>query len=332
MHHSPRRSHSAGSLMALLLVAAPLLGQDDLPPDYWYVETGDGCQLTVVEPYGERAVEPIVVVHGGWGAEHSYLKPAVDRLDDRRFVFYDMRGSLRSACPDSLVSVEAHLADLDRVREALGVERMTLVGHSMGTWLAMRYLEDHPDRVKGLALVAPILPKAPTSEEEAALYREQQKAAKAFMERPAVAAEIAEEGLDRPEEEMTPREKTHKWRIGFAGVNLYHVERWRELEGGRAFYDQGAGSAAGETMGQEWNYVDDMDAHPWPITLIMGDHDFADPGAKMWPLWVEPAAGVEVVVLEEAGHNPWIDRPEAFREALEEALDRIERAEVDAPS
>jgi len=177
--HSPRL---VGLLVVLLLAAGPLFGQDDLPLDRWYLDVDDGCRLTIVEPYGDRSPEPIVVLHGGWGAEHSYLVPVVEGIDgDRRFVFYDMRGSLRSPCPDSLVSVEAHVADLDRVREALGVERMTLLGHSMGTWLGMRYLEDHPDRVKGLVLVAPILPRTPENEEEAALYGEQQKAAKAFI-------------------------------------------------------------------------------------------------------------------------------------------------------
>lgn len=284
--------------------------------DEWYLDTGAGCKLYVTE-FGVG--DTVVVLHGGWGAEHSYLLDAFDGLEeDHHLVFYDQRGSLRSPCPDSLVSVDAHVADLERLREALGLERMTLVGHSMGTYLGMAYLHAHPDRVGNLVLLAAVI--LPTKEEDRALYGEQQRRAKEFFDRPERAAEIAEEGLDRPEEELTDRERTHKWRIGFAAVNLFHVERWREQRGGQVFYDQSAGTAAGRSMDPSVDLVADLAAADFPVTVIMGDHDFADMGLRLYREWLDPLPGVELVEIEDAGHEAWIDAPEAFRAALVAAL------------
>ncbi len=290
--------------------------------DEWYLRPAEGCTLYVTE-FGVG--DTVVVVHGGFGAEHSYLLDAFDGLEDEyHLVFYDQRGSLRSPCPDSLVSIDAHLEDLDHLRRALELERMDLFAHSMGTFLAMSYLERHPERVENLVLSAAVFPKMPSSEEETAAYAEQQAAAKAFMERPAVQAEVEEEGLDRPADSLSPREATHRWRITFAGVNIYHVDRWRELRGGQVFYDQSAGTAAGSTLPDTANFLDDMAAHDHPVTMIMGDHDFADIGLETYRPWLEPIDNVELIELENAGHAAWIDRPEAFREALRRGLSRTD--------
>lgn len=315
------------SLAAFLLLVAPgaVFAQHETydTRDEWYLEPAEACTLYVTQ-FGVG--DTVVVVHGGFGAEHSYLLDAFEGLEkEYHLVFYDQRGSLRSPCPDSLVTIDAHLDDLDRLRRELGLERMNLVAHSMGTFLAMSYLERHPQNVGNLVLAAVVFPKMPSTEEERARYAEQQRAATAFMERPAVAAEIAEEGLDRPDEELSDRERSHKWRIGFAAVNLYRVERWPRLRGGRVFYDQSAGSAAGRTLPDTANFLDDMAAHDPPVTVIMGDHDFADPGLALYRPWFEPIDDIELVVLEEAGHVAWIDRPEAFREALARGLERAGR-------
>lgn len=67
-----------------------------------FAPPGGECQLFVQE-YG-TGPDTVVVLHGGWGAEHSYLLDAFSGVgNDRHLVFYDQRGSLRSPCPDSLV-------------------------------------------------------------------------------------------------------------------------------------------------------------------------------------------------------------------------------------
>jgi len=97
------------------------------------------------------------VLHGGPGAHHDYLLPQYDRLAAGRFLFYyDQRGGGQSPVPrETPVGWREHVADLDAIRAALGLERLTLCGYSWGGLLAILYLLEHPDNVERLALVSP---------------------------------------------------------------------------------------------------------------------------------------------------------------------------------
>ena len=292
--------------------------------DEWYLNTEDGCRLYVRE-FGVG--DTVVVLHGGWGAEHAYLlTPFRDLEDSYHLVFYDQRGSLRSPCPDSAVTAAAHVADLERLREELGLERLTLAGHSMGSWLAMKYLEEHPAHVAGLVLLNAVVPRLGPEDRE--LYNEEQRA---FAEwqggEGRLEAVIEAEGLDRPAEELSHRERTHLWRIRFANANLFHGDRWRQMEGGQVFYSQTAGSAAARSMDAErgWDFLDDLAAHPFALTVINGDHDLVGFGGSLHRRQLEPLERARFVLLEDAGHNAWVDQPQAYRQALAAALERATR-------
>src|SRR5690606_14264497 len=147
-------------LFAVAIVPASASAQQLVDREEWYLWTDDGARLYVTE-FGRAAAagDTVIVLHGGWGAEHSYLLSALAPLGDRyRFVLYDQRGSLRSPAPDSTIAYERMVADLDALREEIGLGRVTLLGHSMGTVLASFYLAEHPDRVHGLVFTGPVSP------------------------------------------------------------------------------------------------------------------------------------------------------------------------------
>jgi len=99
----------------------------------------------------------VVVLHGGPGASHDYLLPQYDLLaSGRELFYYDQRGGGRSPAPrEAPLGWQAHVADLEGIRIALGRERLTLCGYSWGGLLALLYTLRHPERVERLALVAP---------------------------------------------------------------------------------------------------------------------------------------------------------------------------------
>ena len=106
------------------------------------------------EVCGNPAGVPLVFIHGGPGGgslphHRRYYDPAFWRI-----VLYDQRGAGRSTpVADIVDNTTAHLiADLERLREHLGVERWLLFGGSWGSTLAIAYAEAHPDRVLGLVL------------------------------------------------------------------------------------------------------------------------------------------------------------------------------------
>lgn len=306
--------HSAGAVSPRLVAAAAGEWEE------WYLPVDGGCSLYVREM---GSGPPLLVVHGGRGAEHDYLTDAFHGLESQyRLIFYDQRGSLRSPCPDSLVSVEQHIADLEALRAELAIDAPVIIGHSMGTFLAMSYLERHPHRVGGLVLLGSLVPATPRDEEELAISRRQEQAfaewARAAQER-----QIATEGLDR--DDLSAKERTYRWRIGFASGNIYHVDRWRQMMGGMVFYSAEAGRAAGRTMPGEWDFIPAIRALSRPVTVINGDHDLVGFGGELHRRMLQDIPNVELVILENAGHNAWIDQPERFRQELLRALSKYDQ-------
>jgi proline iminopeptidase len=100
---------------------------------------------------------PLLVLHGGLGLSHAYLRPWLDRLGDRtELIYYDQRGSGRSARLHTIDegSIGVWAEDAEALRAALGHERILLFGHSFGGFLALEYAVRHPQRVAGLILCA----------------------------------------------------------------------------------------------------------------------------------------------------------------------------------
>lgn len=123
------------------------------PFDQRMLEVGDGHRI-YVEQCGHPAGIPVLVLHGGPGGGCS---PAMRRYFDPgtyRIVLFDQRGCGRSR-PHA--SVEANttwdlVADIERIREVLGVNRWVVFGGSWGATLALIYAQSHPGRVAQLIL------------------------------------------------------------------------------------------------------------------------------------------------------------------------------------
>jgi proline iminopeptidase len=103
---------------------------------------------------------PIVLVGGGAGNGAGYMWPVADELAASGFrcVLYDQRGrggSTADALDKAHINLAASVADLEALRAHLGLERMTLLGHSWGAMLAAAYVAAHPERVGRLVLVGP---------------------------------------------------------------------------------------------------------------------------------------------------------------------------------
>ena len=114
---------------------------------------GDGHTLHV-EECGNPDGLPVVFLHGGPGAG---LSPYHRRFFDPacwRVVLFDQRGAGQSTHFASLgANTTPHLvADIEKLRTHLGIERWLVFGGSWGSTLALAYAEAHPDRVNGLVL------------------------------------------------------------------------------------------------------------------------------------------------------------------------------------
>lgn len=123
------------------------------PFDERVLDVGDGHRIHV-EQCGRPDGLPVVVLHGGPGGGCS---PVMRRYFDParyRIVLFDQRGCGRSR-PHAEVQANTtwHLvADIERIRQTLGIDRWMVFGGSWGATLGLVYAQEHPDRVRALVL------------------------------------------------------------------------------------------------------------------------------------------------------------------------------------
>jgi proline iminopeptidase len=105
-----------------------------------------------VAEYGNPHGKPAVVLHGGPGAGISPSMPRYHDPDAYRMVLFDQRGCGRSTPYAELEeNTTWHLvADIETIRQHLGIERWQVFGGSWGSTLALAYAESHPQRVSEL--------------------------------------------------------------------------------------------------------------------------------------------------------------------------------------
>ncbi|MFC2969903.1 prolyl aminopeptidase [Acidimangrovimonas pyrenivorans] len=123
------------------------------PFDQRFLDTGDGHHV-YVEQSGARDGIPVIVVHGGPGggcspAMRRYFDPSVYRI-----ILFDQRGCGRSRPHASVTGNTTWdlVADMERIREALGIGRWMLFGGSWGATLSLIYAITHPERAAALVL------------------------------------------------------------------------------------------------------------------------------------------------------------------------------------
>lgn len=289
--------------------------------DIWYLSTDKDKAKNVELFIKEKGVgDTIVVVHGGFGAEHSYLLDVFNGMEnDFHFVYYDQRGSLRSPASDTLITAMSHIDDLEKLRQELKIEKLNIFGHSMGTWIASAYLNKYPKHVKQMTLLGLVWPKQDMTDEEIKTSNNADDLYNEFIARNDVNIEMETQGLNKSD--LNSRELTYRWHIRFASANIYDIKKWRQLKGGMIFYNQDAGTASGTTMPQGYDWIKTYKNNPHvPITVINGSHDLVDFGGALHSKWLKPLSNVNYFMIENAGHNSWIDQPEEVKNLINKSF------------
>ncbi len=131
----------------------------DLPPasrvafDERHLPTGDGHLLYVAQ-HGQPDAPAVVVLHGGPGSGTQASVLDWFDLSTQRVVLFDQRGAGRSQPQGSLAANDSArlVADIELIRETLGIPRWMVVGGSWGATLALLYAGQHAERISALVL------------------------------------------------------------------------------------------------------------------------------------------------------------------------------------
>ena len=146
---------AALAILALVTWTGAVLAERAHPAQGRMVEVA-GARLHVVE-IGPRDAPPIVMLHGA-SSNLEVMRPLAERLShDHRVVLIDRPGhgwSTREKFSDSTPQPQARM--IVEALQKLGLEPAIFVAHSWSGALALRIALDHPDRVAGLVMLAPV--------------------------------------------------------------------------------------------------------------------------------------------------------------------------------
>ena len=116
------------------------------------IRLSTGVALQVAET-GPVAGDPVLFLHGYPDSWFSYT-PVLERLPAHiRAIVPSQRGHGDSERPNCCYGVADFAADAVALLDQLGIKRATIVGHSMGSFVAQRIAIDHPERVTRLVLI-----------------------------------------------------------------------------------------------------------------------------------------------------------------------------------
>ncbi|MGO9777339.1 MAG: proline iminopeptidase-family hydrolase [Terracidiphilus sp.] len=272
---------------------------------------------------------PLVVLHGGPGASHDYFLPWLLPLArTHRLIFIDERGSGRSERlqDTSLYTVEGDVEDIEAVRLALHLGKISLLGHSCGGVLAQAYALKYQQNLSHLILNSTF---ASTREMNAVLAREKaaMPAAKLARLNELEAAGLFGKGELWEHGRYLAEYETLAWGPGYFPF----------LYGARpdSNYDPAAGNAPTnwELYRAMWGsdgefiidgnlksveYVDRLPTIHVPTLIVVGDHDECDPSLSKE--MHEKIAGSKLVILPNSGHMNFVDQPEMWQKAVTDFL------------
>ncbi len=250
------------------------------------------------------------LVISGWpGADHTYLRPGLDRLAGRlRLVYYDHRCHGRSGCPspDGL-TIEQVADDADGLVAALGEESVLVLGHFHGASVAQELALRHPARVRGLVLVG-ATPGELGSDES--LVDD--------LETPPVPVEV--DVLQR-----VPPATDDELAVTLGALAPYFFAEGAEEDPEAVFSGSIIRARPAARWMQArgwWSAVDRLADVDVPALLLVGRHDVFCPPAQSERVR-RRLAGSELVVLEGGGHLPWLEEGESFIAAVDGWLDRL---------
>ena len=263
--------------------------------------------------------EPIVVLHGGPGFDHRQFLPYIWELAERhKVILFDQRGTGLSSGPidSKSISIDSFIADIEGVRNAFGIERMNLLGHSWGGILAMYYGVRHPENLRSLVLCS-----TAASFESFGEMRETYEANR-LPDDAALLQEIySSDGFQNGDPQAVER----FWRIYFkpyfADQELASRLDLQFTENSIMYGNEVAGHIF-ESIG-EFDLHEDLQAIRCPTLVIHGD---ADPMPVKYAEMIHDSIdGSELVIAEGAGHWLFVDATDTFTSSVLDFLDEVER-------
>ena len=263
---------------------------------------------------------PLFIVHGGPGASHDYFLPYLLPLArHNELVFIDERGSGRSQqlSDPSGYTVENMVEDVEDVRTALNLGKITLLGHSYGGVLAQAYALKYQKNLSHLILCS-TFPSTKQMNQVFVKMKENMS--------PELRAKIdgmEKDGLFGHGDPYRQGRYTDDYMIAAWGEGYFPYIYQNHPDPN---YDPIAQSVTAWALYREmWGsngefvidgnlksveYVSELPTIHVPTLILVGDHDECDPSLSKE--MHQKITGSRLIILPKSGHMTFVDQPELF--------------------
>ena len=257
--------------------------------------------------------EVVIVVHGGAGLPHEYFHPMLSSLSRyTRLVYFDRRADMLSTRSVFEPASPAELADdIDALRKALGLQRVTLFGHSFGGNIALTYALRYPNNVKRLILVGTSAVVESQSEVEKRLAK--------TLSAEEAAAFYSNEGTSR---QVSPCEQA---RLRYRALFRHYFHKVPDT----STLDRSVYSVYFDALARKQLLANDPSGFDLrsqlsrigvPVLVVAGRHDEVTPIAQAAELAKQLPQGT-LVVMNQSGHFPFFEENYMFSQWVHRFLD-----------
>ncbi len=277
----------------------------DWPAHTHQVEV-DGIPVNYVD-IGEGI--PVVFIHGLGGCWQNWLENLPRFAESHRAIALDLPGFGRTPMPDEPISITFFARIVDHFCEALDLGRASLVGNSMGGFTAAETAIRHPERVDDLVLV------------DAAGISSATIAGNPIGER--FARGVLSRGQKNPPPDMSRLLK----RPGLIALAMGFVARYPTLISRDVLAEQLLSVGAPGFQDSfdaiiAYDFRDRIGEISCPTLILQGAEDILVPLGDAHQ-YAEAIEGGEMVVFDDTGHVPMLERPVDFNNAVIEFIDRV---------
>jgi proline iminopeptidase len=262
---------------------------------------------------------PMIFVAGGPGMSHDYFRPYFSGLASRcRLIYYDAlgRGKSDRAASPAQYTFSRDVADLDGVRKAFGLSRVSLFAHSYGALVALAYAHDHPEAVARVAIANGIFSGKMWQDSDDNANREIRE------KLPEVWRQVQGLRAQGKRSSSTAHQQAYRLPPGF----YWHRQprQLPNLDVNDAVYYGILGADADFVIGGEvasLDYGARLEELRMPLLILAGRYDNIAPVRYALALRKVAPPG-SVVVLEQSGHFVFVEETERTMALLGEFLAR----------
>ena len=247
----------------------------------------------------------------GWGPSSDLYIASMKPLEEQfTIVYLDTRGTGRSEQPKTLEEYKwKHFSDdIDALRRHLGVKKIWLIGHSMGGVMVLHYALEYPNQVEGLLILDSL------AAEDESRNKELEVRWQALAEHPPFRPIVEE--LSKVDESKETEEEfienAHKMMpLCFSTMNAFekaYATFKKGFDSTTLSYHADRGQWEARSP---FTLVERLHQIISPTLVVVGTNDFVCSVKEAQRLHLS-LPNSKLVVIENAGHFPWIEQPDEF--------------------